>query len=245
MTGDVGDEDDGFLFARDPSRQSLNCRREGSKAVLPPVVMVWRCPLSVEEYVAAGEGIDVPRPDCPECAIPMRFRSGYWRHVRVGGGVGQPAWIRRGQCISCRRSHALLPSFLFERRLDVVEDIGRVVEAVVDGVGVAGKVAEAVGVPYTTARDWLRRFVARASMLAAGFVALAVEVGAEAGIVTLAVAAGRRAVGALRLAGEVLGASSGSRWLLASLVTGGKLLASAMDPPWTVLGGRRFMPPVP
>lgn len=213
--------------------------------MLPPVVMVWRCPLSVEEYVAAGGDVEVPRPDCPDCAVPMGFRSGYVRHVRAGGGMGQPVWIRRCQCRPCRRSHGLLPSFLLERRLDAVEDIGGVVEAVIDGVGVAGQVAKTVGVPYTTARDWLRRFSARAPMLATGFAGLAVEVGAEAGIATLAVDAARRAVEALRLVGEMFGASSLSLWALASLVTGGKLLAGTTDPPWTVLGSRRFMPPVP
>ncbi|MGH9181849.1 MAG: hypothetical protein ACRDY5_09060 [Acidimicrobiales bacterium] len=119
------------------------------------------------------------------------------------------------------------------------------VEAVVDGVGVAGRVAKAVGVPFTTARDWLRRFTARAPMLATGFAGLAVEVGAEAGIASLAVDAARRAVEALRLVGEMAWASSLSLWALASLVTGGKLLAATTDPPWTVLGNRRFMPPVP
>lgn len=241
----MSDEDDGFLFARDPSRQLRNCRREGSKAVLPPVAMVWRCQLSVEEYVTAGKSIEVPRPGCPDCETLMRFRSGYWRDVRVGGGTGRPVWIRRAQCGPCRRSHALLPSFLFGRRLDAVEIIGVVVEVVTDGVAVAGRVAKALDLPYTTARDWLRRFSVRAPMLAAGFVALAVEVGAEGGIAGLAVEAQRRALGALRLVGEALGASSGSLWALASLVTGGKLLASATDSPWTVLGSRRFMPPVP
>jgi hypothetical protein len=209
------------------------------------VSIVWRCQLSVDEYVTAGKSIDVPRPGCPDCETLMRFRSGYWRDVRAGSGSGRLVWIRRAQCGPCRRSHALLPSFLLGRRLDAVEVIGAVVELVTDGVAVAGRVAKAAGLPYTTARDWLRRFSARAPMLAAGFVALAVEVGAEAGIDGLAIGAQRRAVGALRLVGEVLGSSSGSLWALASLVTGGKLLASATDPPWTVLGSRRFMPPVP
>jgi hypothetical protein len=91
----------------------------------------------------------------------------------------------------------------------------------------------------------MRRFSSRAPLLAAGFVALAVEVGAEAGVAALVVEAERRAVAALRLVGEVLGASSLSLWALASLVTGGRLLAATTDPPWTVLGSRRFMPPVP
>jgi hypothetical protein len=213
--------------------------------VLPPVAMVWRCLLSVDEYVAAGKGVEVPRPECPSCEEPMRFRSGYGRHVRCGGGTGRRIWVRRVACVACRRSHALLPSFLLERRLDVVEDIGAVIEVVCDGEAVVGRVAKSRDVPYTTARDWLRRFSARASMLAAGFAALAVGVGVEAGIDALASGVSGRAVGALRLVVAGIGALSPSLWVLASLVTGGKLLATATDPPWTVLGGRRLMPPVP
>jgi hypothetical protein len=82
-------------------------------------------------------------------------------------------------------------------------------------------------------------------VLAAGLAALAVELGAEAGVATLAVEAERRVVGALRLIVGALGASSTWLWALASLITGGELLASATDPPWRILGGRRFMPPSP
>lgn len=108
----------------------------------------------------------------------------------------------------------------------------------------AGQAAEALGVPYTTARDWLRRFRARAPTLAAGLVAVAVEVGAEAGIADLAVDADRRVLAALRLIAQAVG-SSPSAWALASLITGGHLLGTTTDPPWTLPGGRRVMPPVP
>jgi hypothetical protein len=175
----------------------------------------------------------------------MRFRSGYARDARWGGGTGRRIWIRRAQCRRCRVSHALLPSFLLERRLDVVDDIGAVVETVLDGVAVVARAAASAGVPYTTARDWLRRFSSRAARLAAGFAALAVEAEAEVGVATLAVDAERRVLGALRLVAHTLGASSVSLWALASLITGGELLASATDPPWRILGGRRFMPPSP
>lgn len=210
--------------------------------VLPPLAIVWRCPLSVERYLERGRQIEVPRLGCPDCEVPLRFRSGYWRHVRCGG-TGRRAWIRRAQCVGCRRSHALLPSFLLEGRLDVVDRIGAVVEAVVDGT-VTGAAAKAADVPYTTARDWLRRLRARAAMLAAGLVAVAVEVGAEAGLAALAVGAARRVLGALRLVAQAVG-SSPSPWALASLITGGKLLGTTTDPPWTLPGGRRVMPPVP
>jgi len=209
------------------------------------LAIVWRCLVPVEQYVAASREIEVERPGCPDCEAPMRFRSGYWRDVRARGGMGQPMWVRRAECVRCRRSHALLPSFLFQGRLDVVDDIGTVVEAVVGGVSLTGGAATALGVPYTTARDWLRRLRARAPTLAAGFVAVAVEVGAEAGVAALAVEAARRVVGALRLVAGALGASSPTAWALSSLITGGQLLATTTHPPWTLPGGRRVIPPAP
>jgi len=243
--GGVSDDDDVSLIARDPSRQSLNCRREGSRVVLPPLAIVWRCPLAVEEYVAGGKEIEVARHRCPECQEPLRFRSGYWRDVRTGGGTGRRVWVRRAQCVGCRRSHALLPCFLFQGRLDVVDDIGFVVEAVVERGSVVGAAAMTLGVPYTTARDWLRRFRARAPTAAAGLVSVAVEIGAEAGVAALAIDAARRVLAALRLVAGAVGASSPSLWALATLLTGGKLLGTTTDPPWTLPGGRRLMPPVP
>lgn len=106
----------------------------------------------------------------------------YWRDARSGGGPGRKIWVRRVRYVGCARSDALLPPFLLEGRLDVVDDIGGVIGAVTDGGGVVGRVAKARGVPYTTARDWLRRFSARAPMLATGFAAAAVDFGAEAGV---------------------------------------------------------------
>lgn len=137
------------------------------------------------------------------------------------------------------RPAALVPS---ASRLDVVDDIGAVVEAVVDDGALTSAVAEAADVPYTTGRDWLRRLGARAPTLAAGLVAVAV--GAEAGVAALPVDAARRVLGALRLLAGAVGSSTSS-WALACLVTGGTLLGTTTDPPWTLPGGRRVMPPVP
>lgn len=41
------------------------------------------------------------------------------------------------------------------------------------------------------------------------------------------------------------GARSVGLWAFASLVTGGKLVSTTTNPPWFVIGSRRFMPPVP
>jgi len=209
------------------------------------VVMVWACELSVEEYLAAGRSVPVPRLSCPDCGRLMRFRSGYARDVRLAGGMGQAMWVRRGHCGRCGRSHGLLPSFVLGRRLDTAPDIGGVIEAVVEGASSIGRAATAAGVPFTTARGWLRRFRSRAAVLAGGLAALAVEVGGEAGIGELPVGAARRVVAALRLVRLSLGLSSVSLWSLGSLVTGGGLLGCASDVPWFSLGDRRFIPPRP
>src|SRR6266851_7461295 len=152
---------------------------EGSEAVSRPVAIVWPCPLPVGAYVAAGREVEVPRPVCPSCAGPLVFWSGYWRHVRAAGRC-RKIFVPRLRCGPCRVSHALLPAFTLAWRLDVAETVGAVIAQVAgSGCGVRPAAARA-GVPYTTARGWVRRFRARGLELGAGFAALAVELGGEA-----------------------------------------------------------------
>src|SRR6266498_2161445 len=96
----------------------------GSKAVSATVAIVWPCPLSVEEYQAAGRGVRVPRADCPECDRPMVFWSGYQRYLRDGCGRIWRVWVVRARCRWGRVTHALLPSFALLGRVDVVWVIG-------------------------------------------------------------------------------------------------------------------------
>src|SRR6266498_1550272 len=126
----------------------------GSKAVSATVAIVWPCPLSVEEYQAAGRGVRVPRADCPDCGQPMVFWSGYQRYVRLGR-VWR-VWVARAKCRPCGVTHALLPSFLLPRRVDMVEVIGVALERGGAGAGLR-PVAAGLGVPHTTLRDWWRR----------------------------------------------------------------------------------------
>lgn len=208
------------------------------------VAIVWPCPLGVEEYAAAGRAVQVPHADCPSCGRAMGFWSGYERYLRLGRTYR--VWVRRARCCSCRVSHALLPSFALLRRLDVVEVIGGALERAVAGVGLR-PVAAGFGVPHTTARDWWRRFRARAPVLAAGLRALAVELGVPAP----ALPAGGE-VAALAALGAVwarvrqrLGVVAPTWWRLAATVSGGGLLHTTTPPPWAGVGGRRWMPPVP
>ncbi len=213
--------------------------------MLPPVAIVWPCSLSVDEYVVEGRAVVVPRPDCPGCAAPMSFWSGYERAVRLGGLCSR-LWVRRARCTPCGASHALVPSFFLVGRLDVVEVIGGVVgDVVARGVGVRPAAAR-VDVPHSTARDWVRRFVQRAAMLAAGFSAVVVEVSG------LALRLGVEAAGALDAVASAFaavcsraGPELGGLWPFAAVVTGGRLLAANTDPLSLIIGRRRFMPPIP
>jgi Domain of unknown function (DUF6431) len=210
------------------------------------VAMVWPCPLPVDAYVAAGREVEFPRPACPSCAGPLVLWSGYWRHVREAGRC-RKIFVPRLRCARCGVSHALLPAFVLAWRLDTAETIGTVIAEVAGGPGGVRPAAARAGVPYTTARGWVRRFRARARELGAGFAALAVELGADA--VRPAADAGGLALAAI---GAAFGAAAGlpgwlqlGVWRFACSVSGGRLIAVNATSPYLMVGKRRFMPPVP
>jgi hypothetical protein len=140
------------------------------------MAIVWPTALGVEQYAAAGRNIDVPRLGCPRCKEPMSYWGWYQRDLRVSRS--QTLLVRRQRCKACATSHAVLPSFVAHGRLDAIGVIGPALEAMVDGH--ARRAAVALGLPYTTVRDWRRSFVARAEMLALGAVRACVALGAPA-----------------------------------------------------------------
>ena len=140
--------------------------------------MVWPCPLTAGAYALMGRAVRVPRPRCPSCSSPVVFWSGYWRHVRWQQRE-RKIFIPRVRCRGCGVSHALLPAFVLARRLDAAESAGLVIGQVAAGASGVRPAAAAAGVPFTTARGWVRRFAARAGELAVSFSALAVELGGE------------------------------------------------------------------
>jgi hypothetical protein len=214
--------------------------------VLPPVSIVWPCSLSVEEYASAGRTLEFPRPDCPSCLQKMTLWSGYRRQIREGGRC-RSMWVPRVRCDRCRTTHALLPAFVLVGRLDVVETVGAVLEAVVEGPSGVRPAAAGVQVPHTTAREWLRRFGSRASELAVAFAALAAELGGD--VIAPLPDVERYALAALRGARRAALAFPGwlgvGRWRFVCAVTGGRLIATNMNMPFLIVGKRRFMPPVP
>ena len=214
--------------------------------MLPPVSIVWPCSLSVEEYASAGRTLEFPRPDCPSCLKKLTFWSGYQRQIREGGRC-RSVWVPRVRCDRCRTTHALLPAFVLVGRLDVVETVGAVLEAVVEGPSGVRPAAASVQVPHTTAREGLRRVDSRASELTVAFAALAAELGGD--VMASFSDAPRAALDAIRDAWWAVSGFPGwlgvGRWRFVSAVTGGRLIATNMNTPFLIVGKRRFMPPVP
>jgi hypothetical protein len=149
--------------------------------------------------------------------------------------------------MTCGVSRALLPAFVLAWRLDVAETVGAVIAEVAGGVSGVRPAAERAGVPYTTARGWVRRFFARAVGLGTAFAALAVELGGDP--VRPPAQAARFALAEISAA---FGAAAGlpgwlavGCWRFASSVSGGRLIAASTGSPYLIAGTRRFMPPVP
>ena len=210
------------------------------------MAIVWPCSLPVDAYATAGRDVVLPRPDCPSCAGPMTFWSGYQRHVREAGRCWR-IFVPRARCARCRVSHALLPAFVLAWRLDAVETVGAALTAVTAGACGVRPAAARLGVPYTTARGWVRRFGARAPELGVAFAALAVELGGEparpsADPGRFALEAVTAAFGA---AASLPGWLAAGSWRFASAVSGGRLIAASTISPYLIVGRRRFMPPVP
>jgi hypothetical protein len=118
-------------------------------------------------------------------------------------------------------------------RLDAIGVIGPALEAMV--AGHARRAADALGLPYTTVRDWRRRFVARAEMLAIGFARACVALGAPVPRLSgEAVAVALKALGAAwRAARRRWGPGVGHLWRFANGLTGGHLLTTNINPPWS------------
>ena len=125
--------------------------------------MVSGDPARVESELAAG------RLGCPGCGD----RLGRWgwargRNVRGTGGVERRVQPRRARCVGCEGTHVLLPDGLLWRRRDGAEVIGWALVAHAAGTG-HRTIAARLGLPAATVRGWLRRFRARAAVIASFF----------------------------------------------------------------------------
>jgi hypothetical protein len=197
------------------------------------MAIIWPCPLTPANYTAAGQELAVPEQRCPGCGRRLACWGGYWRWVRDGRVPAQRIWIRRGWCATCRRTQAMLPSFLFAHRLDVAPAIGAALALAAAGRG-ARPIAAQSAVPHTTVRDWWRRVKRKAPGLLADLLALATSLdpapvalsgdGAAAAVLEALTAAWERARARL-------GARIPERWAFWSVVSGGLALAPHTSPP--------------
>jgi hypothetical protein len=196
------------------------------------MVIIWPCPLTPSSYAAAGDAAPVPAQTCPDCQGPLTGWGGYWRWVRAARVPEQRIWIRRGWCAGCRRTQALLPSFLFAHRLDANPVIGSALEQAAAGVG-ARSIAQRLELPHTTVRDWWRRVQATAPRLVADLLARAT--GLDPAPVALPTDGPAAVLEALEQAWQRaqrrLGARLPERWAFWSLISGGLALAPHTGPP--------------
>lgn len=197
-----------------------------------PMAIIWPCPLSLSTYAAGGRQISTPVQSCPSCGHPLGSWGGYWRWVRAERQPAQRIWIRRGWCGRCRRTQALLPSFLFARRLDTDGVIGAALAQAAAGWG-ARRVAEQWAVPHTTVRDWWRRVTRKTAFLLSDLLALAMRLDpAPVALTENGVAAVLETLSAAWVrARERVGGHLPDRWGFWSVVSGGRALAPHTSPP--------------
>jgi transposase-like protein len=185
-------------------------------------LIVWPSPLDVSTYAARGRDVAAPAVRCPACGGPTGPWSGYRRHLRAD--VLLVVFVPRVRCRDCGRTDALLPWFLVPYRYDTVDVIGAALELSVAGIGMR-RIAAALARPETTVRDWVRRFGRVAAGLARTLLGAAVAAGWSG--FELPTEAGARATAAVAALASAWSRRRGpvDGWRVASLITGGTLLA--------------------
>ncbi|HEY2650673.1 MAG TPA: hypothetical protein VGI50_02050 [Solirubrobacteraceae bacterium] len=140
---------------------------------------------------------------------------------------------RRGRCReqACLATHVLLPDVCLARRLDAVEVIGEALLASREGYR---RVAERLGVPAETVRDWRLRFRSRAEVIAVHFLRWARAL--DAALLTVMsqgspVGDAIEAIGVCARVASLL-LERRSPWSWVSALTAGGLLAINTNPPW-------------
>jgi Helix-turn-helix domain len=185
------------------------------------MLIVCAEPARVESVLVAG-GLS-----CPSC----RGVLGPWGHARErvlrcswGARLLRP---RRGRCRGCAGTHVLLADVALGRRQDEVAVIGAAIEASVAGEGYR-RIAARLGAYPDTVRGWLRRFGERADQIRAHLTRCAVVLDPELGAVGPAGSDVADALEAIAVAARawVLRFGPGDPWRIASVLSGGVLLAT-------------------
>ncbi len=173
---------------------------------------------------------------CPGCGLGLRpWGHGVEREVRLRVG-SERRRFRRSLCRGCAKTHVLVPEDTLLRRRDGVEVIGAALMAKACGVGHRA-IAVDLGRPASTVRGWLRRFGLVADAVREHFVGWAHAVDPTHDRLSPGGSAFFDAVEAVGVLGIVAVRRFGPRppWSLASVVTGGGLLANT---------SRLWVPPI-
>jgi transposase-like protein len=199
------------------------------------MVIVGVREFEVESALREGVGPELPAAArCPACGGRLGRWGSYRRWARRREEM-HPLRIARAICHSCRRTHALLPSFLYARRTDLAELILGALEMAAAGRG-HRPAATRAGVPEATARGWLRRSRRVAGERRAAFCALAAQLGAlppRSPPAEEPLAALLEAIGlAHRAAKERFGAAAPARAAAFSVAASGGLLLANTDCPF-------------
>jgi hypothetical protein len=164
---------------------------------------------------------------CPSCRGvlgPWGWARERVLRCRSGDRLLRP---RRARCLGCLGTHVLLPDVALSRRQDEVAVIGAAIEASVAGEGYR-RIAARLGAYPDTVRGWLRRFAGRADQIRVHFTWCAVVLDPELGPVLPAGSGVADALEAIAVAVRawVLRFGPGDPWRIASVLSGGVLLAT-------------------
>jgi len=168
---------------------------------------------------------------CPNCETGLRpWGHATEREVRLADRAERRR-PRRSICRACAVTHVLVPEDTLLRRRDGVEVIGAALVAKAQHQG-HRKIATALGRVASTVRGWLRRFAVRAGAIREHFTRWAYALAPSQDQRWAGASAFCDAVEAIGVAGVVAVRRFGPRspWLLASVLTAGRLLANTSSP---------------
>jgi hypothetical protein len=204
--------------------------------------IVWPWQEAVSKYVEAGKSVVAPLPACPGCGRRLGRWSGYWRWLRCPGADAQ-IWIWRTRCTACRVSHALLPDFLFHRRLDEVAVIGPVLERLAVHKAAVRVLARRFDLPRATVRAWWGRFRTRSPTVLTELLDVAIRLNpTPVDLLTDGEAAVFEALDQAVMRARVrFGERVGDAWRFWSRLSGGRVLTTNTSASWRDRADRSWM----
>lgn len=168
---------------------------------------------------------------CPTCGFALRpWGHSVTREVRLLAG-SERRRFRRSICPRCATTHVLVPEDTLVRRRDAAEVIGAALAAKANGAG-HRPIGLLLGRPASTVRGWLRRFAQLATEVREHFTRWAHALDPNHDRRFAGGSEFPDAVEAIGVLGIVAVRRFGPRpvWSLASVVTGGGLLANTTSP---------------